>query len=78
MLILARRKHETILITVEIPACGVVKIEVLGIENRRVKLGIQAADSVKVLRGELKRESDDGQADNREKLHISPAETGTA
>jgi carbon storage regulator CsrA len=63
MLILARRRNETILITGEIPAGGVVKIEVLGIENRRVKLGIQAAEGVKVLRGELKlTESDDGPA----------------
>lgn len=47
MLILARKKNETIVINDQI------EIEVLQIKGKTIRLGIQAPDSVRIIRGEL-------------------------
>jgi carbon storage regulator CsrA len=47
MLVLSRKKNETILID------GRIKVEVLNIKGNTIKLGITAPSEVKVLRGEL-------------------------
>ncbi len=47
MLVLSRRKEETIVID------GNIEIEVLTVKGNTVRLGIKAPRSVKVLRGEL-------------------------
>lgn len=47
MLVLSRRKNETIVID------GCVQIEVLQIKGNEIRLGIQAPAAVKILRGEL-------------------------
>ena len=47
MLVLSRRKNETIVID------GQIEIEVLKVKGNMVRLGIKAPQSVKILRGEL-------------------------
>ncbi len=47
MLVLSRKKNETILID------GRIKVEVLKIKGNTIRLGITAPADVKVLRGEL-------------------------
>jgi len=47
MLILSRKKNETIIID------GEIEIEVLKIKGNTIRLGIKAPRSVRVLRGEL-------------------------
>jgi carbon storage regulator CsrA len=47
MLVLSRRKNETIVID------GQIEIEVLKISGNTVRLGVKAPRDVKVLRGEL-------------------------
>lgn len=47
MLVLSRRKEESIVID------GQIEIEVLKIKGNTVRLGIKAPRSVKILRGEL-------------------------
>jgi len=47
MLILTRRKEESIIIN------GDIKIKILGIDRGVVKLGFEAPDEVVILRGEL-------------------------
>ena len=48
MLVLSRKKNETILID------GNVEIEVLQIKGNTIRLGIKAPKDIRVLRGELK------------------------
>ena len=48
MLILTRRKDESMIIDDQIV------VKVLKVKGNRVRLGIEAADSIKVRRGELK------------------------
>ena len=47
MLILTRRKEESIIIN------GDIKIKILGIDRGQVKLGFEAPDEVVILREEL-------------------------
>ena len=47
MLVLSRKKNETIVID------GTIEIEVLKIKGNTVRLGIKAPSNIKVLRGEL-------------------------
>jgi len=47
MLVLSRKKNQTVLID------GQIEIEVLKIKGNTVRLGITAPNNVKVLRGEL-------------------------
>lgn len=55
MLVLSRKKHESIEIA------GGVTVSVVGIVGDRVKLGIAAPRDVRVLRSELQPRDDDGQ-----------------
>ncbi len=48
MLVLTRRKQETIVL----PDLG-VSLKVISIKGNQVKLGVTAPDSIKILRGEL-------------------------
>ena len=48
MLVLSRKKNQTILID------GQIEIEVLQIKGSSIRLGIKAPNDVRVLRGELK------------------------
>jgi len=48
MLVLSRRKGETI----DFPELG-ISVEVIRVEGNKVRLGIKAPDSVRILRGEL-------------------------
>ena len=48
MLVLSRKKNESILID------GKIEIEVLQIKGNKIRLGINAPADVKILRGELK------------------------
>ena len=48
MLVLSRKKNQTILID------GQIEIEVLQIKGNNIRLGIKAPRDVRVLRGELK------------------------
>lgn len=48
MLVLSRKKNQTILID------GQIEIEVLQIKGNSIRLGIKAPSEVRVLRGELK------------------------
>ena len=48
MLVLSRKKNQTILID------GQIEIEVLQIKGNHIRLGIKAPRDVRVLRGELK------------------------
>lgn len=48
MLVLSRKKNQTILID------GQIEIEVLQIKGNSIRLGITAPSDVRVLRGELK------------------------
>ena len=48
MLVLSRKKNETIVID------GNIEIEVLQVKGNSIRLGIKAPREVKVLRGELK------------------------
>lgn len=47
MLVLSRKKNESIVIN------GDIRIEVLQIKGKQIRLGITAPSSMKVLRGEL-------------------------
>ncbi len=55
MLVLGRRPNQTIIIET---ASGTVTVKVTKLERQQVKLGIDAPQSVKVLRGELKDKSE--------------------
>lgn len=48
MLVLSRKKNETIIID------GSIEIEVLQVKGNSIRLGVKAPREVKVLRGELK------------------------
>lgn len=48
MLVLSRRKDESIVL----PGLGIT-IEVIRVNGNKVRLGIKAPDSVRILRGEL-------------------------
>ena len=48
MLVLSRRKEETI----EFPELG-ISVEIIRVEGNKVRLGIKAPDSIRILRGEL-------------------------
>jgi len=65
MLVLSRKKNETLLIEKEI------EIIILDIDGDRVKIGIKAPSATKILRGELVRETE---SLNRESAGISLAD----
>jgi len=48
MLVLSRRKNETIVL----PELG-ISVEVIRVVGNKVRLGIKAPDSIRILRGEL-------------------------
>ena len=48
MLVLSRRKDETIVF----PELG-ISVEIIRVEGNKVRLGIKAPDSIRILRGEL-------------------------
>ena len=60
MLVLSRKKNQTILID------GQIEIEVLQIKGSSIRLGIKAPTDVRVLRGELK---PFGMADSSDQTH---------
>lgn len=65
MLVLSRKKQETILID------GNIEIQIVQIQGNKVRIGINAPKEVRVLRGELK---PFGMASEEEESHDSPFE----
>ena len=54
MLVLSRRKEETIVF----PELG-ISVEVIRVDGNKVRLGIKAPESVRILRGELEQTATD-------------------
>jgi len=59
MLVLSRKKNESILINDDI------RIEILQIKGKQIRLGITAPDHMRVLRGELPARSQNRQTEKR-------------
>ena len=72
MLVLSRKKSETIIID------GRITIEVVQVKGKGVRLGINAPDNVRILRGELKpfgEESAEEHSNRIADFHSSPVPT---
>lgn len=67
MLVLSRKAMQSVVIGQDI------KITVVRVEGNQVRIGIEAPHDVRILRGELLDEAEEGLAGAESRLHLSTA-----